>query len=81
MGENVPPSGGPGREGEVLEALREASHRNPRILEQSPEEVARRLVLEGSLRDGPPVELVAEMMLQLEAEEEAFDPDVRLGEV
>jgi hypothetical protein len=36
--------------------------------------------LERLLREEPTVELVAEMMLQLEAEEEAFDPDVQPGE-
>jgi hypothetical protein len=37
-------------------------------------------MLEGLLQEEPPVELVAEMMLQLEAEEEAFDPDVQPDE-
>ena len=37
-------------------------------------------MLENLLREEPPVELVAKMMLQLEEEEEAFDPDVQPGE-
>ncbi len=80
MSENVPPPGRPGREAEVLEALREASRGNPLLVELPPEEVTRRLMLEGLLRDEPSPELVAEMMLQLEVEEQEFDPDVQPGE-
>ena len=76
MSENVPPPGRPGREAEVLEALREASRGNPRLMELPPEEVARQLVLEG-LVEG---EASPEMMLELEVEEQGFDPDVQLGE-
>ncbi len=80
MSENVPPPGRPGREAEVLAALREASRGNPLLVELPPEEVTRRLMLEGLLRDEPSPELVAEMMLQLEVEEQEFDPDVQPGE-
>ena len=80
MSESVPPPGLPGREAEVLEALRKASHDNPLLVELPPEEVTRQLMLQNLLRDEPSPELVAEMMLQLEAEEEAFDPDVQPGE-
>ncbi len=65
----------------VLEALRKASRDNPLLVELPPEEVTRQHMLENLLRDEPSPELVAEMMLQLEAEEEAFDPDVQPGEV
>ena len=80
MSDHVPPPGQPGQEGEILEALREASRRNPRLVESTPEEVTRQLMLEGLLRDEPSPELVAEMVLQLEVEEEQFDPDVKPGE-
>ena len=81
MSENVPPPGRPGREAEVLEALRKVGRGNPLLLELPPEEVTRQLMLEGLLRDEPSPELVAEMMLELEVEEETFDPDVQPGEV
>lgn len=80
MSENVPPPGRPGREAEVLEALREASRHNPRLLEAPPEEVAHQLVLEGRVIGEPSPEVVAEMMLELEVEEKEFDPDVEPGE-
>ena len=80
MSDHAPPPGQPGREGEILEALREASRDNPRLVDLPPEEVARRLVLEGRIEDEPAVELVAEMMLQLEVEEQEFDPDVEPDE-
>lgn len=80
MSEHVPPPGRPGREAEVLEALREASRRNAVLLELPPEEVTRHLMLEGLLREEPAPELVAEMMLELEVEEEEFDPDVQPDE-
>ena len=78
--DDVPPPGRPGREGEVLEALRGASRDNPRLVELPPEEVARQLVLEGRVEGEPSPEVVAEMMLELEVEEEEFDPDVEPGE-
>ena len=77
---NIPPPGQPGRENEVLEALRGASRHNPLLLELPPEEVARQLVLEGRVEGEPSPELVAEMMLELEVEQEEFDPDVQPGE-
>jgi hypothetical protein len=80
MSENVLSPGRPGHEAEVLEALRKASRDNPLLVELPPEEVTRQIMLENLLRDEPSPELVAEMMLQLEAEEEAFDPDVQPGE-
>ena len=80
MSDHVPPPGRPGREAEVLEALRGASSENPRLVEEPPEEVARRLVLEGRAEGEPSPELVAEMMLELEVEEQGFDPDVEPGE-
>ncbi|PLS81557.1 MAG: hypothetical protein CYG60_25755 [Actinobacteria bacterium] len=60
--------------------MREASRDNPRLVEMPPEEVTRQLMLEGLLRDEPSPELVAEMMLQLEVEEQEFDPDVQPNE-
>ena len=80
MRDHVPSPGRPGRETEVLAALREAIRHNQLLLKLPPEEVAQQLVLEGLLRDEPSPELVAEMMLQLEAEEEAFAPDVQPDE-
>ena len=66
--DHVPPPGRPGREEEILEALREASRRDRRLTEAPPEEVARQLELAGHLRDEPSPELMAEMMLELEEE-------------
>ena len=80
MSENVPPPGRPGREAGILEALRKASRDNPLLVELPPEEVTRQLMLEGLLREEPSPELVAEMMLELEVEEQEFDPDVQPGE-
>ena len=80
MSDHVPPPGRPGREAEVLEALRRASRGNPLLLELPPEEVTRQLMLEGLLRQEPSPEMVAEMMLELEVEEQEFDPDVQPGE-
>jgi hypothetical protein len=80
MSDHVPPQGRPGREAEVLDALRAASRRNPLLRELPPEEVTRQLMLEGLLRDEPSPELVAGMMLELEVEKEEFDPDVQPGE-
>ncbi len=80
MSDQVPPPGRPGREAEVLAALKEASRRNPRLVEEPPEEVTRQLMLAGLLREEPSPELVAEMMLELEVEEQEFDPDVQPGE-
>ncbi len=79
MSENVPPPGRPGREAEILEALREASRDNPLLAELPPEEVTRQLMLKGLLRDEPSPDLVAEM-LELEVEEQEFDPDVQPDE-
>ncbi len=80
MSDHVPPPGRPGRDTEVLAALREAIRHNQLLLELPPEEVIRQLMLQGLLRDEPSPELVAEMMLQLEVEEEAFAPDVQPDE-
>lgn len=80
MSENVPPPGRSRHEAEVLEALRKASRHNRLLLELPPEEVARHLMLEGLLRQEPSPELVAGMMLELEVEEEEFDPDVQPDE-
>ena len=78
--DDVPPTGRPGRENEVLEALRGAVRDNPRLVELPPEEVARRLVIEGRVEGELSPELVAEMMLELEVEEQEFDPDVEPGD-
>ena len=51
--DDVPPPGRPGREAEVLQALREASRHNPHLVELPPEEVARQLVLEGRVIGEP----------------------------
>ena len=67
--DHVPAPGQPGREEEILGALREASRHNPLLRELPPEDVTRQLMLEGLLRDEPSPELVAEMMLELEVEE------------
>ncbi len=60
--------------------MREASRSNPRLVEMPSEEGARQLVLEGRVIGEPSPELVAEMMLELEVEEQEFDPDVQPGE-
>ncbi len=78
--DDVPPPGRPGREAEVLEALREAVRHDPHLVKLPPEEVARRLVLEGRVEGEPSPEVVAEMMLELEVEEQEFNPDVQPGE-
>ena len=78
MSGNVPPPGRPGREAEVLEALRAAGRDNPCLVELPPEEVARQPVLEGRVGGEPSPAVVAEMMLAVEEQE--FDPDARLGE-
>ncbi len=79
MSDHVPSPGRPGREAEVLKALRKASRDNPLLRELPPEEATRQLMLEGLLWEEPSPELVAEMMLELEVEEEKFDPDVQPG--
>ena len=80
MSDYIPLPGRPGREAEVLKALREASRHNPLLRELPPEGATRQLMLEGLLQEEPSPELVAEMMLELEVEEEEFDPDVQPGE-
>ena len=46
----------------ILEALREAVFENPRLREMPAEEVARQLVLDGRLQQGPSPKLVAEKL-------------------
>jgi polyhydroxyalkanoate synthesis regulator phasin len=60
---------------EIVEALREAVFENPRLREMPAEEVARQLVLDGRLQQEPSPALVAEMLDDLEAEEESMDAD------
>ena len=79
MSENTPPPGQPGC-GKILEASRGASRDTPRLVELAPKDVAHQFVLEGRVADEPSPELVAKMMLQLEIEEEEFDPDVEPGD-
>lgn len=70
----IPAKGEPGPD-EILEALRQASFDNPRLMEMPPEEVARQLVLGGHLQQEPSPALVADMLDALEAEEGGFDAD------
>ena len=54
MSESVPLPGQPSREAEVLEASREASRDEPRLLELLPEEVTHQLVLKASFWKSTP---------------------------
>ena len=61
---------------EVLEALKRALEDNRRLRDFPAEEVARQLVLGGYLGEEPTVPQAADALASLEAEEQAFGPDV-----
>ena len=61
---------------EVLDALKRALEDNRRLRDLPAEEVARRLVLGGYLQEEPALHRVADALASLEAEEQAFGPDV-----
>ena len=61
---------------EVLEAIKRALEDNRQIVELPAEEVARQLVLGGYVEGEPTVSRVADALASLEAEEQAFGPDV-----
>jgi hypothetical protein len=67
--------GNPGFQ-EVLEALKRALEDNRQLRDFPPEEVARQLVLGGYLQEEPSLHRVADALASLEAEEQAFGPDV-----
>jgi hypothetical protein len=68
--ENVPDSI------EVLEALKRAIRDNPGVRRLPAEEVARQLLLGGYLPEEPPLPFVADALGTMEAEDQAFGPDV-----
>jgi hypothetical protein len=68
--ENVPDST------EVLEALKRAIRDNPGVRRLPAEEVARQLLLGGYLPEEPPLPFVADALGTMEAEDQAFGPDV-----
>jgi hypothetical protein len=61
---------------EVLEALKRALKDDRRLRDIPAEEVARQLVLGGYLREEPTLLQMADALSTLEAEEQAFGPDV-----
>ena len=68
--DNVPDSA------EIVEAVKRAIRDNPRARNLPAEEMARRLVLGGYLQEEPPVPFVADALGTMEAEDQAFGPDV-----
>ncbi len=60
---------------EMVRGLREAVFENLRLAEMPAEEVARRLVRDGRLREEPSPVLVVEMIKALESEEQGFESD------
>jgi len=61
---------------EVLDAVKRALEDHRRLQDFPTEEVARQLVLRGYLREEPSLTRVADALASLEAEEQAFGPDV-----
>lgn len=61
---------------EVIEALKRALHDDRRFSDSPAEEVARQLVLRGYLREEPTLSQAADALSSMEAEEQAFGPDV-----
>ena len=61
---------------EVLEALKRALEDNRRLVDFPADEVARQLVLGGYVEGEPTVSRVADALASLNAEEQAFGPDV-----
>ena len=61
---------------EVLEALKRALENNRQLQNLPADEVARQLVLGGYLQEEPTLSQAADALASLEAEEQAFGPDV-----
>ena len=61
---------------EVLEAIKRALEDDRHIVNFPADEVARQLVLGGYVEGEPTVSRVADALASLEAEEQAFGPDV-----
>jgi hypothetical protein len=61
---------------EVLEAIKRALEDDRYLVNFPAEEVARQLVLGGYVEGEPTVSQVADALASLEAEEQAFGPDV-----
>lgn len=61
---------------EVIEALKRALEHDRRLSDSPAEEVARQLVLGGYLREEPALPHVKDALSTLQAEEQAFGPDV-----
>ena len=61
---------------EVLEAIKRALEHDRHLVNFPAEEVARQLVLGGYVEGEPTVSQVADALATLEAEEQAFGPDV-----
>jgi hypothetical protein len=62
---------------EVLEALKRALEDNRQLQEFSQEEVARQLVLGGYLQEEPSLTQLVDALATLQAEQQAFGPDMR----
>jgi hypothetical protein len=61
---------------EVLEGIKSALEDDRHLTDLSAEEVARQLVVGGYVEGEPTVSRVADALASLEAEEQAFGPDV-----
>jgi hypothetical protein len=61
---------------EVLNALKRTLKNNPRIWHLPRDEVARQLILGGYLSEEPSLSVVTDARATVEAEEQAFGPDV-----
>ena len=61
---------------EVLEAIKRALEDDRHLSDSPADEVARQLVLGGYVEGEPTVSRVADALASLEAEEQAFGPDV-----
>ena len=66
---------------EVIEALKRALEDNRLLRDFPAEEVARQLVLGGYLREEPTLLQMADALSSLQAEEQAFGPDVPTEDV
>jgi hypothetical protein len=66
---------------EVLEAIKRALEDDLHLSDYPADEVARQLVLGGYVEGEPTVSRVADALASLEAEEQAFGPDVPTEEV
>ena len=60
----------------ILQALRRAIQDNPHVLDIPIEEIPHQLVLGGYLQEEPSLLFVADALWTIEAEDQAFGPDV-----